>query len=93
MKGLIPPQSIATSKKIGYIRFHGRNAENWWEGGVGERYDYLYSESELREWIPRIKELNEKVETLYIYFNKCHRGSAPKNAQMLQKILEEEGIK
>jgi uncharacterized protein YecE (DUF72 family) len=93
LKGLIPPQSIATSEKIGYIRFHGRNEKNWWEGGVGERYDYFYTESELREWIPRIKDLNKKVETLYIFFNNCHRGSAPKNAQMLQKILEEEGIK
>ena len=55
LPGLMPPIAEATSD-LGYIRFHGRNAKKWWKpGNSQERYDYFYSEGELREWIPKIR--------------------------------------
>jgi len=34
LRGLLPPVTMLTSED-GYVRFHGRNARNWW--GSGER--------------------------------------------------------
>src|SRR6266536_5445880 len=44
LPGLMPRMSAATSR-IGYVRFHGRNAQKWWKHEHAyERYDYLYTE-------------------------------------------------
>src|SRR5947209_15871083 len=52
LKGLMPRVAVATSP-IGYVRFHGRNAAKWWHHEHAfERYDYLYTEDELAEWVP-----------------------------------------
>ena len=44
-----------TTADIGLVRFHGRNIENWEKKGLTavERFNYLYSEAELAEWVPR----------------------------------------
>jgi uncharacterized protein YecE (DUF72 family) len=55
LRGLIGLVAVRTSD-LAYVRFHGRNAAKWWRHGEAwERYDYLYSEGELEEWLPRIK--------------------------------------
>ena len=58
---------------------------------VSERYNYLYSEDELKEFLPPIKALSAKTSTLFVFFNNCHAGSAAKNAVMLAKMLLEPG--
>ena len=50
LKGLLPPQDEVTGD-IAYIRFHGKNEANWWQGKNEERYDYLYSSNELEKWL------------------------------------------
>jgi uncharacterized protein YecE (DUF72 family) len=87
LKGLLPKQNIATSD-IGYIRFHGRNKTTWYDTSKGDRYDYLYTEEELKEWMKIINEIKDKTRLTYILFNNCHHGSAPFNAKMLKKLLE-----
>ncbi|MBN1232561.1 MAG: DUF72 domain-containing protein [Candidatus Coatesbacteria bacterium] len=81
-------RSIVTSD-IAYIRFHSRNAEKWYLGAK-ERYDYLYSEEELNEWVPGIENMKRNSRKTIIFFNNCHAGQAVRNAQMLQSILGEE---
>ncbi len=91
---LMPKTSITTTD-IGYIRFHGRRKEKWFkhESAV-ERYDYEYKEHELREWIPKIKEINEKVNELYIFANNHFMGKAAITAKTLMKLIKESlGIK
>jgi uncharacterized protein YecE (DUF72 family) len=39
LRGLLPRQDIITTK-IGYIRMHGRNSKDWWEGKGSARYSY-----------------------------------------------------
>ncbi len=74
----------------GYIRFHGRNHAQWWDHTDGwQRYDYLYSPAELREWVSRVKHLREMNQTVYVFFNNHYRGQAVKNAQMLTAFLVE----
>ncbi len=52
-KTSVPPVVAATSPDLAMIRFHGHNAENWEKRGLSaaERFRYLYSEDELREWV------------------------------------------
>lgn len=84
---LIPPLSISTSN-MSYIRFHGRNKKKWYGSDSRSRYDYLYSEDELKEWLPRIKELEKNTERLYIFFNNHARSQAVTNSKMLINLLE-----
>jgi len=87
LPGLVPPVAEATSD-LGYVRFHGRNAKKWWKHSTpGERYDYLYSEAELKEWIPKILQVSDKTGKTYVFFNNCHSGQAAENARMLQAML------
>jgi uncharacterized protein YecE (DUF72 family) len=84
----LPPESTAVTGGWSYLRYHGRNAEAWWTGGATGRYDYLYSEDELRGTLPMILSVEEKAELLLIAFNNHSRGRAVVNARMLQGLLE-----
>ncbi|MBN1849941.1 MAG: DUF72 domain-containing protein [Deltaproteobacteria bacterium] len=87
LPALIPPMFIHTSR-IGYVRFHGRNKKNWYGTDATKRYDYLYSNEELREWVPRIRKLAEDTDKLYVFFNNHARAQAVNNARMLINMLE-----
>ena len=86
LPSLIPPIVINTSNS-GYIRFHGRNSNKWYGTDSRTRYDYLYSEDELEEWVPKIRELAERTEKLFVFFNNHARGQAITNAKMLINLL------
>lgn len=87
MKGLMPPLAVATSS-VGYVRFHGRNAQKWWSHEEAwERYDYLYSEAELQEWVPRVCDLARETQETYVFFNNHYQGKAGKNAAMFMQLL------
>jgi uncharacterized protein YecE (DUF72 family) len=87
LPGLMPRLSVATSS-IGYVRFHGRNAEKWWQHGSSwERYDYFYTPDELREWIPKVQALLNSTDKTFIFFNNHYQGSAPKNAALFAEML------
>ena len=85
---LMPYFPRATSE-IGYFRFHGRNP-NWFNVPTSVRYDYLYSEGELKEFIPDIKNISQKTGKTLIFFNNCHAGSAAKNAAQMARLLVEQ---
>jgi len=82
---LMPYLPKATSE-IGYFRFHGRNP-NWFNVPIKVRYDYLYSEEELREFMPGIKDISKKTAKTLIFFNNCYSGSAAKNAAQMVRLL------
>ena len=86
LPSLLPPVALNTSS-LGYIRFHGRNKKGWYGTDSRTRYDYLYSEAELKEWIPRIRDLASKTEKLYLFFNNHAKAQAVNNAKMLIKLL------
>jgi len=89
LKGLMPPEARATSE-VGYLRFHGRNSQKWWHHTEAwERYDYLYTREELREWLPKIQQLEARTTLTVVYFNNHYAGQAVKNAQMLLELTED----
>lgn len=85
---LLRPELHSTSSSL-YVRLHGRNAKQWWTGGA-LRYDYLYSEDQLRDWLTRIRECRTAAQSIYIFFNNCHRGQAVQNARMMKELIEAE---
>jgi len=99
-KNVIPTVLALTSPTL-YVRFHGRNAATWNKrgGSAAERFDYLYSDDELREWVSPLRELAAQAEQAYAFFNNNAtspdgRGGrvaqAATNAQALRKLLEAE---
>jgi uncharacterized protein YecE (DUF72 family) len=80
------PYLPRVTSDIGYFRFHGRNM-NWFNAPTSVRYDYLYSEGELKEFIPDIKDISKKTAKTLIFFNNCHAGSAAKNAAQMARHL------
>ncbi|MBC7293999.1 MAG: DUF72 domain-containing protein, partial [Thermoleophilia bacterium] len=78
---VLPPVTAVTSQWA-YVRFHGRNAATW-HGRVAsaaERFKYLYSPSELAEWIEPVGRFQEKAKTTFLMFNNCYADYAPRNA-------------
>ena len=85
-----------------YVRMHGRNSETWNSRGksAAERFDYLYSDEELAEWIEPLRELSAQAEQAYVVFNNNNRSQvrgrevaqAPTNAEMLRKLLADAGV-
>lgn len=75
---LLPPVLVLTAD-FAYIRWHGRHRRPW--------FDYRYSEKELDEWVPKVKEATEKTKKVYGYFNNHFHGYAPENCiQILEKL-------
>ncbi len=72
---------------VGYVRFHGRNAAQWWKGSVEERYDYDYSPEELAPWTDRVAEVASETKETFAMFNNHHMGKAAKNAATFAGML------
>ncbi|MFH1277948.1 MAG: DUF72 domain-containing protein [Candidatus Eisenbacteria bacterium] len=84
--GLMPPVARQTNG-IGYVRLHGRNEKAWWGGEGGDRYDYLYSDEELGEWVERVREFETSTARSYVFFNNCYAGQAVRGAKRMQELL------
>ena len=62
----LPPPVVRVTASPAYVRFHGLNREKrWTHAEAWERYDYLYSEAELLEWVSKIRSLAERAERCY----------------------------
>lgn len=86
LRGLPAPGTVATADRA-YLRFHGRNAAQWWKGDNRSRYDYLYSEAELTEWIAPIRAVADGVRELIVMFNNHANAQAVANAKALIGLL------
>ena len=94
----VPETLVATTTQIAYVRFHGRNAATWnaRRGSAAQRFDYLYREDELREWAPLLRELSNRTEEAYAFFNNNNQtngvAQAAAGAQLLRTLLEDERV-
>jgi len=55
------------------------------------RYNYNYSEQELREWVLKTQRLSAQAKQTYLFFNNCHAGQAARNAKLMEELLRRAG--
>jgi uncharacterized protein YecE (DUF72 family) len=73
-----------------YMRLHGRNAAQWWRHAKAEdRYDYLYSDDELKEFTETASAARELVKKAYLYTNNHFSAKSVANAAMIKRQLGE----
>ncbi len=75
---LLPPEIHVTSS-IGYIRWHGHGQRPW--------YDYRYTQQQLQEWVPKIKEVQQNTKKTFGIFNNHFHGYAPENCIQTMQML------
>jgi uncharacterized protein YecE (DUF72 family) len=105
VKHAFPLKSYATTDK-GYVRYSGRNLENWYPKNRGEspkdrlasrnaRYDYLYTDAEMEERVKQQLMLTRKTVNVAVAFNNHYQTKAVQNAiqniRMLFSRLRGEG--
>jgi uncharacterized protein YecE (DUF72 family) len=87
----MPPSSMLTSG-VGYVRLHGRNPRNslgsFDPGAVRFRqHDYLYTETELAEWVPRIEHLARFADRTFVVFNNDAGAKSFVNGLQMEAML------
>ncbi len=86
----MPSVFDVTSSKLAVVRFHGRNHDTWDLRGAppNVRFRYDYTDQELLEWVPRIKEMGRSAGRVHALMNNNYSNYSVKNAQQLEKLLE-----
>lgn len=90
LSGSVPPLWSVTNPKLAVVRLHGRNADTWQRATrtAHERFDYLYSDEELRTFVDPVRKMAARAETVHVLFNNCHRDRAQRNARSFRALLE-----
>jgi uncharacterized protein YecE (DUF72 family) len=90
-KDSVPPGSLATGP-LGYVRLHGRNSDAWFDRNAhrDQKYDYLYTEAELEEWVRHVNEIAARADSTYVITNNHFGGKAVANAFMLARRLTDD---
>jgi uncharacterized protein YecE (DUF72 family) len=89
--GSVPTVLEVTTPGLSTIRFHGRNAKMWYARvkTTAERFNYLYNEQELDEWVPNVARLAELASTVHVLFNNNAQDYAVQNGRQLRMLLRE----
>jgi uncharacterized protein YecE (DUF72 family) len=85
----VPPVVVATAE-LAVVRFHGHSS-NWTSHDIQQRFGYLYSEDELRQWVPRVRALAEDAASVHVLMNNCCSDNAQVNAGQLTALLSGSG--
>jgi len=92
----IEPTAESTGD-VGYVRLHGRRYDTWFNDEPSipsyERYNYLYSEEELRPWAERTAKVAEAARDVYVITNNHYQGKGVVNALQLISMLKESKVK
>ena len=90
LRDCLGPSNHARGGAAAYVRLHGRNSANWFAENIPgfERYNYLYSDEELREWVGRIEAMSRQADEVYVFANNHYRGQGVANALELRSMLE-----
>ena len=74
-----------TNPKLALVRLHGRNTETWRKATAtaAERFDYLYTDDELRGVVEPVQSLAAQASAVHVLFNNCREDKAQRNAATL----------
>ncbi|HLJ93492.1 MAG TPA: DUF72 domain-containing protein [Gemmataceae bacterium] len=84
------PRGLIQSSPVVYVRFHSRNAENWYRSDK-DRYDFDYDDQALGEWIEALRRNDHPSNRVLLLFNNCQRSQAAANAQRMRELLSRMG--
>lgn len=92
-RSLGPTEHVST--RVGYVRLHGRNYQEWFSANdqPTERYNYLYSLDELSGWVERIKNISQQTRGVFVIANNHFRGQAVANALQLTALVSGKRVK
>ena len=81
------PRGLVQSGPLVYVRFHSRNAENWYRSDK-DRYDYHYDDAAMIEWIEALTLTADRTQRVLLLFNNCQRSQAVENARRMRELLQ-----
>jgi uncharacterized protein YecE (DUF72 family) len=89
--------SAKSTGPVGYVRLHGRRYDTWFSDDETvpsfERYNYLYSEEELRPWAERAEKIADAAREVYVIANNHYQAKGVVNALQLISMLTESKVK
>ena len=90
----VAPRVAAATHPVCVIRFHGRNWKTWniRGGSAADRFDWMYTDEELAEWVGPTRRLAEQADEVYALFNNNKDDFAPRSAVIFRGLLDEAGI-
>ena len=90
---VVARHAVATHQ-VAYVRFHGRNAKTWniKAEKSSQRFDWMYEQEELAEWVDKLGRLADDADEVYAMFNNNRDDFAPRSAAILRGLLDEAGI-
>lgn len=79
-----------TNPRLAYLRMHGRNKATWYKRveTTGERFNYLYNQSEIDELAGDALELARHAYLVHVIFNNNMQNYAVENSRMLVESLQ-----
>ncbi|WP_200216550.1 DUF72 domain-containing protein [Micromonospora coerulea] len=80
------PPVLAATAELAVVRFHG-HSDKWTSKDIHEKFGYRYSDRELRDWAPKLRELAGEAEQTHVLMNNCYRDYAQTNAATLAGLL------
>jgi uncharacterized protein YecE (DUF72 family) len=85
----VPPDLAVTAPRLAIVRFHGHRRDTWEKRGVTavERFRYLYEESDLQPWVPKIVEIAGESEQVHVVFNNCYGNYGTTNALEMVRLV------
>jgi uncharacterized protein YecE (DUF72 family) len=86
------PATVAATAPLAIVRLHGRNASTWDARTrvAADRFKYLYSDDELLEWVPQVRELARQTQTVHVLFNNNYEDWGMRNARRMAQLLDVE---
>jgi len=85
-KAVTPSEHVTAP--VAYVRLHGRNYDQWFDSDSrNDRYNYLYTDPELRGWKTRVDAIAEKAQKTFVIANNHFEGKAAVNALQLKSMI------
>ena len=86
------PATVAATAPLAIVRLHGRNASTWdtKTSVASDRFKYLYSDDELLEWVPQVRELARQTRAVHVLFNNNYEDWGMRNARRMAHLLDVE---
>ncbi|MGH9730456.1 MAG: DUF72 domain-containing protein, partial [Candidatus Acidiferrales bacterium] len=94
-RSVVPGERVTST--VAYVRLHGRRYDTWFTDDPAipkyERYNYLYTEEELKPWAERIKKIATHADSTFVITNNHYQGKGVVNALDLIHLLNNDKVK